>query len=228
MAMIHSPTNSLLSKRQTRLTISSSCITFLLLAATVVYVVISQIRTWNFLVEMRKHDSSSFTTVPKAKKHAYAFLIAGCDPSDSTMCIGYVYNVLVAEYILRHSSSDSDIVVLVRMFADSDVDARLPSNITTLFESSGVRIKYIPKVKVDNFYSAQMAKFNILNLVQYDRVLYMDSDVIPFGNLDYIFFHLSEGVKPSLQKNLVIAWDGAPSNGGFLMLTPNHDDFSQI
>ena len=228
--MIQSPlTNSLQPStcRQTRFTIRLPYITFLLLAVTVVHLVISQIRTWNVLVEMKKRDSSAFITAPKAKRHAYAFLMAGCHPSDSTLCLGYVYNILVAEYILRHSGSNSDIVVLVRMSADSDVDARLPPNITTLLESSGVHIKYIPKVKVDNFYSAQMDKFNILNLVQYDRVLFMDSDIMPFGNLDYIF-HSSEGEEPSLQQNLVIAWLGAPSNGGFFMLTPNHEEFLQI
>jgi len=205
---------------------------FLLLAVTAVYAVISQIPTWNLLVERTKHDSPfTQTKQPRAKtaRHAYAFLMAGCDPLNSNTYIGYVYNILVADYILRHSGSNSDIVVLVRMSStdSNEKDAGLPLNITTLLESSGIHIKYIPKVKVDNFYSAQMDKFNILNLVQYDHVLFMDSDIMPFGNLDYIF-HSSEGENPSLQQNVILAWLGEPSNGGFFMLTPNHEDFLQI
>jgi hypothetical protein len=158
-------------------------------------------------------------------KHAYAFLMAGCNPSIPSY-MGYVYNILVAAHILHISGSTSDIVVLVRMATNSDQSA-LPSDVEALLKASGVILRYLPKVKVDNFYTAMMAKFYILNLVEYSRVLFLDSDIFPLCNLDYIF-NFSEGENALLRENVVLAWRTEPANGGFFMLQPDRDDYIKI
>lgn len=172
------------------------------------------------------HTTSSPSQRHKSK-HAYAFLMAGCQPTDITDCAGYVYNILVAEYILRLSGSTSDIVVMVRMATSSSTDeddARLPPDVVNILEAKKIIIKYLKMAKVDNFYTAQMAKFDILDLVEYDRVLFLDADVMPRCNLDYMF-HLSEGPNPPLQENAILAWTNEPAAGGFFMLKPNHTDY---
>ena len=50
---------------------------------------------------------------------------------------------------------------------------------------------YVPKQGNETFYRTQMDKFRILSLTQYGRVLFMDGDVMPTGNLDCLF-ELSE------------------------------------
>ena len=149
--------------------------------------------------------------------------MAGCDPSKPNTFIGYVYNILVAAHILSLSGSTSDVVVMVRIAAGSH-ETKLPSHVEKYFHDSKIFVKYLPKPMVDNFYSATMDKFEILDLVQYSRVLFMDSDIIPFGNLDYLF-HLSEGPNAVLQENVVFAWRTEPANGGIFMLKPNHTDY---
>mmetsp|Transcript_20818 Transcript_20818/g.57874 ORF Transcript_20818/g.57874 Transcript_20818/m.57874 type:complete len:352 (-) Transcript_20818:1617-2672(-) len=63
--------------------------------------------------------------------------------------------------------------------------------------------------------------------------LYMDSDVLPFCNLDYIF-QLSDPEDPSsskaplLKENMVLTTDTEPSNGGFFLLTPRPGDFEDL
>ena len=67
-------------------------------------------------------------------------------------------------------------------------------------------------------------KFQILDLTEYSRVIFLDSDVIPLCNMDYIF-ELSEGGRVgngnmTLKENLVVAWKHEPSQGGLFMLRP--------
>jgi len=100
-----------------------------------------------------------------------------------------------------------------------------------------VHIHYLPKIpKGDNnsFYDLMFEKFKILQLTQYRRVLFMDSDVLPLENLDYLFELSDRGAKiergnsnVTLMENLVVATFGEPSNGGFIMLTPGLGEYEQ-
>jgi hypothetical protein len=55
----------------------------------------------------------------------------------------------------------------------------------------------------------------------------MDSDIMPTGNLDYLFLN-SDGPSPSLKPNLVVAGRMEPANGGFFMLEPGEHDLSEM
>lgn len=110
-----------------------------------------------------------------------------------------------------------------------------------------IHIHYLPPLLKDNFYTAQFAKFHILELTQYDRVLYMDADVMPLCSLDYIF-HLTipsphkndpenEYSKkhttliqptPLLQPNVVLAWFTEPAHGGWFLLQPFPGAYQQL
>lgn len=46
-------------------------------------------------------------------KNAYAFLMAGCNPSQPGAYVGYLYNILAASYMLTNSKYD--IVVMIQM-----------------------------------------------------------------------------------------------------------------
>jgi len=170
--------------------------------------------------------NNELKTVNPNRKHAYVFLMAGCDSTKPGSFMGYVYNILVAAYILRLSGSNRDIMVMVRM-ASSTQETNLPPDLENIFQNNNILLKYLPKVKVDNFYTATMDKFEILNLVQYNRVLFLDSDIMPFCNLDYLF-DLSEGTSARLQENVVLAGKNEPANAGLFMLKPNHGDYVTI
>jgi len=64
--------------------------------------------------------SNNSTTVGNNSKNAYAFLIAGCNPSQPGAYIGYLYNILAASYML--SDSKYDIVVMIRMSVKTSDD----------------------------------------------------------------------------------------------------------
>jgi len=167
-------------------------------------------------------------TAPK-RKWAYAYLIGGCS-SQTPKYHAYIYNAIVVSRRMKEYGSKADIIVMIQMWGKSDETA-LPQEDVDMLEDAGVKIVYIPKLAPymqEVFYTLMLEKFRILTLTDYSRVLYMDGDVIPTCNLDYLF-DLSEpedGIEPLLKENLIIGWKGEPASGGFFMFRPDMDDWA--
>jgi hypothetical protein len=159
------------------------------------------------------------TKPPTTGRFAYAALVAGCNP-DTSNYRAFIYNVLVSAHVLQTTGSVADFIVMIRMKGDSNY-TKLPDDEELVFQRAGVIIQYLPKVKADNFYSAMLAKFAILEFTQYDRILFMDADVIALCNLDYLFDASMSGM---LRENVVLAWQNEPANGGFFILQPGQKD----
>jgi hypothetical protein len=153
---------------------------------------------------------------------AYAFLLSGVHPEQPSYR-GFLYNIMVACEILRNSQTKADILLLVQMDARSAFSTLPDEQVSWLQEQRqqqqqlNVRIHYLPTTRRNNFYQAQYQKFQILNFTDYKRILYLDADVMPMCNLDYIF-ELSQAGR--LQENVVLAWWNEPASGGFFLLTP--------
>merc|ERR1719491_112342 len=82
-----------------------------------------------------------------------------------------------------------------------------------------IGITYIPKQEHESFYTVNMQKFRVLGMTEYSRVLFMDGDIMPLGNLDY-FFQLSE--QGILKENVGMMGKYEPTNGGFWMVKPQN------
>lgn len=160
------------------------------------------------------------------RRHAYAFVLAGVSPERPQGYIGILFSILVNAHKLESWGSKADIVVLVQMAHDSEWD-RLPHEILRYFHAyPSIVIHYLPKPREPpSFYSAQFEKFFILELTQYRRVLYLDADVMPMCNFDYLF-HLSE--KGVFKENMILAGNNEPSNGGFMMLRPKAGEYQKV
>lgn len=170
------------------------------------------------------NDTSTLVDL-EGNRFAYAFLVAGVEPEKPSYK-GYIYNIAVAKDILKQRNSTADVVVMVRMHALSN-STSLPKEDEEILSKSGVIIKYIPPPLTDNFHTAMMDKFRILELTGYDRVIYLDSDVMPVNNIDYIF-QKSVGPDAKLQENVVLQNHLEPASGGFFMLKPDKEDFAKV
>jgi hypothetical protein len=194
------------------------------------------------------------------RRFAYAFLMAGCNPNAHN---GLLYHVVIVKEFFRSVNSIADVVVLVRMSPSSSNSdnrqaagndssdtntttrnnsansARLPASQEKILTDNGVIVKYIPTPVVDNFFTAQMDKFRILGLLGYERVLYIDSDVMPLCNLDYLFINSvrnatgdsdmeSPSAAPLFQENVILQGKIEASQGGFFMMTPNRQDADEV
>jgi hypothetical protein len=174
--------------------------------------------------QARVHDQQQQAA---SSKYAYAYLLAGCNP-DKASYHGFLFNILISAHILQISGSEADFIVFVRMASDTK-HKQLPDTEMEWLKRLQCRVIYLPKVEMgtENFDESQMLKFNILDLIEYRRVLYLDSDNMPVCNLDYIF-DLSDNSDPILKENLVVAWNKEPSNGGFFMLKPGKGEHNEL
>jgi hypothetical protein len=162
---------------------------------------------------------SPYTTYHKnqthAPKFAYAYVISGCNEDAAHR--NYLYDISISTYVQREAGSTADVIVFIQMAFKSDLES-LPDQDHLLMEAMDIHIRYIPKAEDESFYRTMIDKFLILGLTQYDRVLFMDGDVMARGNLDYLFDLSMKGV---LKKNIVTAGNIEPANGGFFMLAPS-------
>lgn len=158
---------------------------------------------------------------------AYAFLFFGVDPNNIDSFGPYLANVLVATKLLRRFKSPYDIVVLIKMTFHTDgnnVDRKLPDFYEDLLvEGYGVKLRYLPnEPDITGFTQRLFAKFYVFNLTEYDRVTFLDGDLIPFSNIDYLMELSYHGV---LEPTVAYATGMEPANAGFFVFTPSADDF---
>lgn len=81
-----------------------------------------------------------------------------------------------------------------------------------------------------------MEKFRILTLTEYSRVMFLDYDIYPKCNLDYLF-DLSDPLLPAphngtkkfqLKENVILSFKTEPANAGFFILKPNATDYNHV
>ncbi len=164
--------------------------------------------------------ASNRTDVPFSQSpFAYAFVIGGCDPEKPPTYQNYLFNIAIATKMLREVNSTADVVALFQMGQDMPAGASLPQRDLQLLHALGVYVYYIPQQTTgrQSFYRTQLDKFRILGLTQYERILFMDGDVLPLGNLDLLFELSMNG---TLQENVVMRGLYEPANGGFFLVKP--------
>jgi hypothetical protein len=166
------------------------------------------------------------------KKWAYAFLVSGCS-EEKPGYKGFLYNTVVSAKRLKEFGSVADIVIMIQMSESTDART-LPIEEENMLIDNGIKIRYLPKMRSsyhECFYALVQEKFRILQMIEYSRVLFIDADVMPLCNLDYMF-ELSDPTDtnnvPLLKENAIIAWRGEAANAGFFMMKPNDDDWKQI
>jgi hypothetical protein len=179
----------------------------------------------NYMWNTEAQASSTTGETSVDSPYAYAFVIGGCSPAKPAYR-NYIYNILVATRIIRSEGSKADVFVFFQMNYDFPSET-LPEEDVRVLEAMNIKFRYIPKSKVENFFKTMLDKFRVLGLTQYRRVLFMDGDVMPTGNLDYLF-ELSDGPDAILKPNLVITGSQEPANGGFFMLAPGEGELEEM
>jgi hypothetical protein len=189
----------------------------------------------------------------RRRRWAYVFLLADCDPTAPQPAYrGILYNILAATFVLKYDTttssnhSQAEIVVLVQMSAATTTTAattatttqqgehpfvrlalsRLPPSEEALLHKMNITIRYLPRPKiVPTFYELVMAKFHVLSMVEYTKILFLDGDVLPLCNLDYLL-ELSETTKdsPRLGETVLHAMYEDPVNAGLFVVTPRHNN----
>ena len=158
--------------------------------------------------------------------YAYVFAIWRLDP-DNSHYKGYFATILIATRILRLCGSNADFVVIIKLHYDSSHHT-LPQEDLDLLRGMKIRILYLPQEDDDrhlNICGTMFHKFAIFNLTEYRQVMYLDSDVMPMNNLDYLMKQADHGF---LKHQVVVASNREPSNGGIMIVRPNATVYQDI
>ncbi|KAG7354537.1 hypothetical protein IV203_003893 [Nitzschia inconspicua] len=181
------------------------------------------------------------------RKWAYAFLVGGVHSTrPGSNYMGSLYSVVAIVHKLRNMQSVADFVVMIQISASSTNSSTLTPLEEEVFDKLNVTVVYLPRPllpELETFYSLVVqGKFYILNLVQYSRVMFMDIDIFPRCNLDYIFA-LSEPDSsperqaqtdpnftrnPYLKENVVMGWKHEPSNAALFVLKPQLGAYDKV
>ena len=156
-------------------------------------------------------------------RFATAYVVGGVDP-DRPAYRGYIYDILVSTYIQRKDGSKADTYVFFQLSFSSQWDS-LPEEDVALLNKLGIKYEIIPKDSDESFSRITLNKFRILNLTQYERVLFLDGDVMARRSLDYLFELSVQGL---LKPNVVITGRYEPANAGFFIVAPKPGAYKRL
>jgi hypothetical protein len=169
------------------------------------------------------------SSVKADSPYSYAMICWSSDPDEGPYpgYKPYLANMLVARKILLEQGSKADFNVVFKIKYTSNA-TRLPEQDHKSLKAMGIKVSYLPKTPDGaNFFVDQFNKFELWNMTQYRRILYLDGDVMPINNLDYLF-KMSDRKKPILKPNMLLAGHTEPSNGGFFMFQPNSTAYREL
>jgi hypothetical protein len=103
-------------------------------------------------------------------------LLGSAKPFSADSYCGLLHNILASVRTLRDAGSTADMILFVHM---ATANTELPAEHARWRTELGIRILYVstaPSV-VNKFSTIVFEKFPILDLLDYQRVVYMDADV---------------------------------------------------
>jgi len=177
--------------------------------------------------QVASNNAISSPTMEQSIEWAYVFLLADCNPTVFQPSYrGLLYNILAATYVLKYrDDSPVDVVVLVQM-AHSSPNDRLTKAEEDVLQHMHINFRYLPRPSqpTSTFYQLVMVKFYVLQMVEYRKVMFLDSDVLPLCTLDYLLQLSQDGI---LGDTIVHAMYEDPVNAGLFVVTPRrhlHDE----
>jgi len=168
--------------------------------------------------KIQQSRSADLQTIEPSRNHneyAYAFVIGGVDPDNPKHRL-HLHGALMATDMLQRLGSKADFHFFIQMAYKSNHTKMIPEEAKWL-AALNISVHYIPKYEEESFYRINLEKFRILNMTEYRRVAFVDADVIPLVNLDYLMELSDRGI---LKDNILVSGKMEPGNGGFFVLKP--------
>jgi len=145
-------------------------------------------------------------------KFAYVTLISGIDKSQKYR--GFLYNAMIMKKSLAKLGSTADFIALIG-FSDAGDTKQYESDLD-LLRDHGIIVFYLPRFLDKNtkltFAEMALLKITPWSFTQYDRIQFLDGDVMPTRNMD-CFFQLSA--------NAFTVGAASPLNSGWYLAIPD-------
>jgi hypothetical protein len=155
-----------------------------------------------------------------SKNYTYVWLV-GAIHEDRQAYKGFLYNVMISVSMLQKlGSTIADFWLYAQLAPDSKQrNNELPQNDQRFLNALGIKVRMLPRSENEtSFADIVYEKFHPLELVQYRRIMFLDADILPLMNLDYLFRLVDTG--GLLRPNMILASRGEPCNAGLFILQP--------
>jgi hypothetical protein len=172
-----------------------------------------------------------YYTSHSKSRNAIFTLMAGINPYESQSVknyvsyLGYLIHLAAVRFLLDSSGSMIDFNILLRL-QHGLPNNTLPMEQLHFFSKLRMNIIFLPQKPDGSWKSYTMEKFHVLRFQSlYDRVLFMDADVLPLCDLNHYFNLIEQGI---LAPNVIFAFNNEPSNAGLFLLSPEKGDWDRF
>ncbi|CAB9516110.1 expressed unknown protein [Seminavis robusta] len=159
--------------------------------------------------------------------YAYVLMCWSVNPQLSQSYRAYLANMAITAKVLRTHGSTADIVAVFRL---DNATETLPRQDEALLHAMNISIRYLPQ-ETPNFNRRKgtkfLHKFYTFGMTEYRRVLFLDGDILPKANLDYMFELSDGGPNAMFKPNVILAGVVEPCNTGFFVVEPTKDAYNQ-
>ena len=156
--------------------------------------------------------------------YAFAWVLGGIREE----ILDFVRKTLISANILRREGSVADFWVYTRLSQKSIME-ELSDEEIRMFRALDVNFLLLDQPKKESFAQVVYDTFTT-NMTRYKRVMFLDGDMMPKTNLDYVF-HLSDpdyqDTPTLLKPNLIMATKGEPCNTDMFMVEPSQQNFEK-
>lgn len=148
-------------------------------------------------------------------RYAYATVLTSED---------YLDGIRTLIFSLRKVKSRFPLIVLVPMDFGVRAQEKIVSWGATLLRANQVSLGELAEYNKRTYWNNTFFKLQIFALTQYEKVVYLDSDMIVLDNLDHLFEldHLSavQGGK------MIFGWEDI--NSGLMVVEPSREEFDEL
>ena len=159
-----------------------------------------------------------FPNPQKQSNFAYTTLISGFD--ERFKYRGFIYNALIMRKALLEKGSKADFIAMVA-FQNNFTEPY--ENDMDLLRRNGIIVHYLNRIldSTTPLHFAEMALLKVTpwSFIEYDRVQFLDGDVMPTRNMDCYF---------KLGSNAFTIGAVSPLNSGWYLAIPNKDDYDYM
>lgn len=148
---------------------------------------------------------------------AYITLMHGID--DSLSYRGFLYNAILMKRALHRLGSTADFLVLVGFTHGAQPSSGAVAQDLDLLQRNGIQLVYLPRLqdsKKVQFHEMALLKVLPWGFGRYQRVQFLDGDVLPHRNMDCLF---------NLSINTFNTGAASPLNSGWYLGIPNAADY---
>lgn len=138
--------------------------------------------------------------------------------------IDYLDGIRTLLYSLKKVNSQYPVVVAAPKGFDGSARSRIERWGGTLLEAEPVSLGNLAERNPRAYWNNTFFKLRIFDLIEYEKLVYIDSDMIVLENLDHLFER--EHISAVQGGKLIFGWEDI--NSGLMVIEPNRKEYEEL